>query len=79
MKLQKLVAVVGVVASLAASGYAWAVYQYTEYEYYSDASMTVWVGTRINECNGKVYRYGVTTTPYRQLIDSYTCGGQIPR
>jgi hypothetical protein len=77
MKLNKIAAILGVVGSIAASGYAYAATYYTEYAYYSDASYTVWVGEKITTCTGKVYSYG-TVTLYRQLVERYDCSRPIP-
>lgn len=44
----------------------------TYYEYYNDADMTEYAGTRIITCGGHVYSDGVIT-PYKLLIDSTVC------
>jgi ABC-type uncharacterized transport system substrate-binding protein len=77
MKLKQLAAVLGVVGSMAASGYAWAATYYTEYMYFSDATRTTVVGNRITTCKNQVYTYG-TVTIYKRLVERYDCSGPIP-
>lgn len=77
MKLSKIAAVLGVVGSMAASGYAFAATYYTEYDFYSDASYSTWVGNKVTTCRGKTYTYG-TVTIYKQLVERYDCSQPIP-
>ena len=77
MKLSKIAAVLGVVGSMAASGYAFAATYYTAYDYYSDASYSVWVGEKITTCRGRTFTSG-TVTVYKQLTERYDCSLPIP-
>lgn len=77
MKLKKLALVLGVVGSMAASGYAMAATYFSEYAYYSDASYTTWVGEKITTCNGHTSTYG-TITIYKERIQYYNCAYPIP-
>lgn len=77
MNLKKIATILGVVGSMAASGYALAATYYTEYAYYSDASYTTWVGEKITTCSGRTYTYG-TITLYKQLVERYDCSKPIP-
>jgi hypothetical protein len=77
MKLKKLATVLGLVGSLAASGYAWAATYYTDILYFSDASYTTQVGEKITDCSRQIYVYGVITQ-YRQQVEKYDCSRPIP-
>lgn len=78
MKLKKIASFLALAGSLFASGYAWASGYYYEYEYYSDASYTNQVGGKILECNGKMYKWGNISTPYKLIVDTYSCDRAIP-
>lgn len=73
MKLKKMI-VAGTlgVSALAASGYAFAMYYWTDVEYYSDASYTSVVGERIKDCSGRTVGWGVVT-PYKVVLEQYPC------
>ena len=77
MKLKQLAAILGVVGSMAASGYAWAASYYQDYEYYSDATRTTYVGEKIIDCRNRVTTWG-TITPYQRRVEYYSCSGPIP-
>lgn len=77
MQLKKLVATLGLVGSMAASGYAWAVTYYIEMAYYSDASYAVMVGERTVFCNGRTSIEGVIT-PYRRMVYQQPCWTEHP-
>lgn len=77
MKLKKLAMVLGVVGSVAASGYAYAATYYQLYHYYSDASYSTWVGQKEVTCQNRVTVIG-TVTAYRQTLDHFNCAYPIP-
>jgi hypothetical protein len=72
MNLKKFVITVASISALFASGYAFAARYYAHYSYYSDATHTTQVGTRINACNGQVYMSGTMTT-FSVLDDRFNC------
>jgi hypothetical protein len=77
MKLKQLAAVLGVVGSMAASGYAWAATYYQAYEYYSDATYSEYVGEKIIDCRNRVTTWG-TITAYKRRVEYYNCAYPIP-
>jgi len=72
MKLKKVAVILASVGALCASSYAFAARYYSHYDYYSDATRTTKVGSRIVTCDGRVHLYGTTST-YSVLVDRFNC------
>ena len=79
MQLKKLALAVFLAGATVGSSLAYAAYvQYwTLTEYYSDASYTNQVGTRMRDCQGRVTTGG-TVTVYKQVVEQYNCAYPIP-
>lgn len=72
MNLKKFAVILTSIGALCASSYAFAARYYSHHDYYSDATYSQKVGTRIAACNGQVYLSGTMTT-YSVLIDRFNC------
>lgn len=78
MKLKKLaVAALMAGATITSGAYAAYINWWTLTEYYSDASMTTHVGTRLRNCKGQVATSG-TVTAYKQIVEQYNCAYPLP-
>lgn len=79
MTLKKLAVAALIASASITSGFAYAAYvnYWTLTEYYSDASMTTHVGTRLRNCKGQVATSG-TITVYKQVVEQYNCAYPLP-
>lgn len=78
MKLKKLAAAALMVGATVTSGLAYAYTSYWTYTvFYSDASMTTYVGDQTRNCRGQVDTTG-TVTAYKRVLERYNCAYPIP-
>lgn len=78
MKLKKLTLAGLIATATLTSGLAYAYSTYWTYTvFYSDATMTTYVGDQTRDCRNQVSTYG-TVTPYKRVLERYNCAYPIP-